>query len=353
MTNTRGFAMVLRVVAAVVLALCSFTPSVLAQQQVEAPALVLTPSVRSVGMGFSGAADDTDPMNTFLNPATLAALDGLYGAGFIGEALGNVASDLVFGGFDAGFGYQLKLNDTTHLGAAAQLRMGILDYGDSTVVDTTGQAPSDPQEDYTGATIGLNLRKGGLNVGAGFTAKRWGQDFGFQKTSGVWAYDVGLLISHTLVQETKVTTIAFGISAVNLGDDFTTADSTRSLPKAINYGVTACIGGPYKQFLSATVPELQVVMNVDYSDFQDSPGAFRLGGEISVLQAAFLRVGWQKMESSDVHEINFGLGLGVPLKHLRARVDYAVNPVFRIKNDEEEQLDHHDHKVMAFAVIPL
>ena len=344
--------MLLRVMAAVVLLLCCATPRVLAQQ-VEAPALVLTPSVRSVGMGFSGAADDTDPMNTFLNPATLAALDGLYGAGFIGEALGNVASDLVFGGFDAGFGYQLKLNDTTHLGAAAQLRVGILDYGDSTVVDTTGQAASDPQEDYTGATIGLNLHVGGLAIGAGVTAKRWGQDFGFQKTTGVWAYDVGMLISHTLVQETKVTTIAFGISGVNLGGDFTTADSTRSLPKAVNYGLTARIGGPNREFLSATVPELQVVVNVDYSDFQDSPGAFRLGGEISVLQAAFLRVGWQKMESSDVHDINFGLGLGLPLKHLRARVDYAVNPVFRIKNDDEEPLDYHDHKIAAFAEIPL
>jgi hypothetical protein len=101
------------------------------------------------------------------------------------------------------------------------------------------------------------------------------------------------------------------------------------------------------------VPQLQFVLNADFADFDSIPGSFRLGGELSLMQVAFVRLGWTRRESSEIHEMQFGLGVGLVTRWVRFRLDYAVSPAARFGDGEKIEVEKKDDKFGLFVEVPL
>jgi hypothetical protein len=326
-------------------------------------ALGFRPSARSVAMAQTGAADPSDPLNSFLNPSLLPDGAGVFGSYFHDDLLSNFVSGFALKGVNFAGMYLFDVGSLA-IGVGAQLRYTRLDFPEFVVAASPGAGGRyKPKEEYFGINVAADARwQNGFSAGVGATVKSWSADYGGavlsdDATADATAFDLGGNVSFAATtSDGWRTTFALGVGVVNIGDDFDDptafAPPRRSaLPKSTNYGVSVRTAGPVRPILDTEVPQVALVFNADWSEPEDgSPGAFGLGGECAVMQVVFVRAGWESLEQSDISAVVAGVGLGLPSRWFVVRIDYTAYPLELFGNNVV--VDKRDDKFTFVMGVP-
>jgi len=330
--------------------------------------LLLNPSVRSIGMAGTGGADNSDPRNSYNNPAVILNSNGVYVTGFYDEIVHAFSDDFSFKGLDAGGGYYFTLGSNVELGVGAQFRYAEFSFGTSIITNSQGEQVGtfEPNDGYVGVTVAVDARfKNSVSFAIGGTIKSWKADFaplGFgvdeDASADGTAYDIGARVGFITTAETGWRTVAsLGVSTLNEGEsvDFG-GRGTVELPRAINTGFSIRTSSPpVRMGTDALVSKFGLVFNFDAwiptTTGSEADGVFSLGVEFSTMQVGFLRLGWIIPEDSETSTIVLGAGLGLPTRYFTARVDLAVVPLEVLGSDVD--IDDRDQKLSLFVDMPL
>jgi len=330
--------------------------------------LVLNPSVRSIGMAETGGADNSDPRNSYHNPAVILNSNSVYITGFYDQVVSFFADDFSFKGIDVGGGYYFPVSSNVDLGVGAQLKYAQFGYGTSILTNAQGQVVGtfEPTDGYIGVTVAVDARfKNGISAGVGATIKSWKADlapggfgFGPDATADGTAYDIGGRVGFVATSQTGWQTVAaLGVSAVNEGDSVGVGTgSAAELPSGMNYGLSIhTSSSPVRMGTGALVPKFGFAFNFDAliptTSGSKADGAFRLGIELSTWQVAFFRIGWMIPEDSEISVLVVGAGLGLPTKYFTARIDLAVVPLEVLGSNVD--INDRDQKVSLLVDMPL
>jgi hypothetical protein len=319
---------------------------VAARSQINTAAYVLTYpiSARAAAMGETGVADNSDPANIFLNPANVVGFANVYLQGSRWDIEPFLADDLWTGGGSAGISYERAVG-AQPLTLSADFSYGRFDYGESVATDPTGVplGTFHSKEEYYALTIGAgfvfsdrwNLRLGGA-------IKRWDGDFAPAEISTsvepaefeAFAYDIGA----TLALQTSVTewsiTPALAVAFVDAGPDVEIPESSDDpLPTRFQFGASVRVESPTTRILSAAVPVIAVVYNVDATErFHGNPFSWGIGGELALAQILFVRAGSADFDDEEGEPSDdgsgWGVGLGIPVGSFRARFDFTKTTAF-------------------------
>jgi len=323
-----------RAASAVVVAVVLGTTVTPARSQI----VLLHPlSARSAGMGETGAADNSDAANIFFNPANVVGPAHVY---VQGSRWGIVPFDDVwFGAGSAGISYH-RVAGSQPMVLSADFTYGRLDYGESIATDPAGNplGTFHAFEDYFGLTLGAGFAVGDRwDLRLGGAVKRWRAHLGPAEftMSGAddqfdaFAFDVGTTAAlRTSVSEWSIVP-AFAVACVNAGPDieFSDVSSSDPLPTRFHFGTSVRVESPTTRILSADVPVIAVVYNVDGTErLHDGPFSWGIGGELAVAQMLFVRAGsfdYDDDKSQVDDGSGWGIGLGIPAGSLRARFDYT------------------------------
>jgi hypothetical protein len=294
-------------------------------------------------MAESGAADPSDPLNSYLNPSLLPAREGVTGSYFYDELLTHIASEWKLQGVNLAGMFLRDWGSSATIALGAQLRYARLDFPEVVIADLSGTVLGrlDPRENYVGVTFGGEVRwQNGFSAGLGAAVKQWSADYG-ELTPGrdgkadATAFDFGGSASYTMTASSGwQTTVALGVGVINIGGDFQDPWALdeegiqMSTPQRTNVGLSVRTAGKRKPILDTEVPEVTLTFNADWHEPDyDSEGVFRLGGEAAIYQVVFLRAGWEARERTDYSVVQAGAGLGLPSSWFVVRVDYAVYPL--------------------------
>jgi hypothetical protein len=333
-----------RLLLAVVIAMRMLVTSG-AHAQALTGALVLQDPInaRATAMGFTGAADNSDPANVWFNPANAVGATGAYATYSFWRV--DIFEDVQFDRWVAGGSFPIA--DGVDLGVSATF--GELAYGTSIVTDTQGNilAEFEAWERYLSIALAAGARVSDrVDVRAGVAGKRYWTDFGaewFTQTSGFenpegFAFDVGATVAVPTSCSGWMVTPALALAYVNFGGEIDEGgDRSDPFPSRIHAGASVRVDGPDIALGSAHVPLLSFVNNVDLTDrLHGEPYSWGMGVELAVLQILFLRSGMQDEQDQgyEVDPAAWSVGIGLPVGPLRARFDYA-----RVRSLEEPRYD--------------
>lgn len=318
-------------------------PGAWAQTHVGAPVMQDPISIRASSMGLTGAADNSDPGNIWFNPANAAGKHGVYldHGRWETNAFPYGIDNLPITRWSAGgtFG----VGENLDLGVSATY--GQLDYGTLAATDPIGNSLGelDTWERYAALTAAVmtrlddrvELRMGvaGTYYRASYPASSFTQEASATKPDGITC-DLGIAAALPIAYEGWTITPAAGFAYVNFGGniDVTLDGETNSdpFPARLHYGSSVRVDGPDTGILSARVPLLSFVFNVDAIDYLHGESwSWGMGGELSVMQILFLRSGM--MDSQRPNQVlasaydrpAWSVGLGVPAGPARVRFDYG------------------------------
>jgi hypothetical protein len=330
--------------------------------------LALPTSVRSIGMAETGAADDSDPFNSVLNPAVLASQSGVFGYGFYEQVLREFVDSFNFSGVAFAGGWQFDLGSGTTAGIGGEMRYGRFDYGDVAIVDLLGQ-PIGYLEQHDGH-LGLSLAgqialENGFALAAGGTIKPWSGDYGAGYTGDVTAYDLGTIVSWSHVDgKDRITRVALGLSQLNNGDDISYPPGTLLLPEQVplptqrTYSLSVHHEASPRPLLDTKVPVGEFTLNFDAGVPKETDGSwgganYRVGLEVGAMRVVYARLGVLFPEGSDIKTVYGGLGIGLPTEFVVLRLDFALDPLERIGSDAAANVEDRDQKYGFIAEVPL
>lgn len=307
--------------------------------------LVLTypHSVRSLGMGGAGVADDTEPACAFFNPANLATLHGVAGSFGYGQLAPDLADDLFWMNVGFGAGYSAPISDAVRFGAGVDVRYARLDYGDVQITDITGSiiSTANSYEHDVSVALGTGLTFGDvLHIAVGGAMKPYKGELAptFYGDAGssadALAFDFGLRLA--AYARTDIVSIipSVGVSYLNAGGDIDSTNQFYSaeLPASIRAGFSIraeTMSLPeLDDMLDTTIPLLVLSLNADVEDPQtgsSSSTAYHVGGEVVFLQFLSVRVGYTD-DGGSKGDATYGFGLGGRLWQLWGRLDFAHVP---------------------------
>jgi hypothetical protein len=318
-----------------------------------AQVLTLIPSTRAYGLGEGGVADASDPANVYFNPGVISSCEGVFFMGGYGKLVPELASDIYTVNAGAGAAFEISSSASDmKMRVGGEIRFGLLDYGHWNAIDQNnhliGLASS--SEKYLSLTLGGGVGfRNGTYFGAGISAKPWWIDLApgwvtedDQPVKGsAIAFDLGLIAQADLpgVPSGARVTPSIGLSVLNVGPDIKFRDSDRAepLPTSYRLGVGVRMESPslkeFDDMVGTRIPIGTLGLNFEMIDDswihakEANPlHNWRAGAEISALQALFLRCGYVNDKYGDVKGATFGAGLGLKLKMLWGRIDFASVP---------------------------
>ncbi len=328
--------------------------------------LVLSPAVRSYGMGGTGAADTADPLNAFYNPAVVPGTGEVFFAGIYSPLLRGLPYDFhVHDPADmddvrgaqavVGAGFSFDAGGAIGLRAGGSIAYSRLDYGDFFYDSCPFCLWSIPYR--PGLQQALNLTAGGeasyrerVRLGFGFAVKPvwYRQESRFDgepapTVSGV-AFDLGFLLSGDLLKTSDLRLSASaGFSILNMeieADNHHYRDLEMYFPKKYRAGFGLRLEGPRTAFLGKELPIGTLTVNLDSSSEWEVTELARANGdywgvgmEAAVLDLLFVRFGYldERLSYSenreyDAADYTVGVGIGLTAKAFRVRLDYATVP---------------------------
>lgn len=283
-------------------------------------------SARVVSMGSSGAADNSTPSTIILNPANTVGAPRFYvqatevtvdiSGGDFWMRRGNAGASLKLG--PALFGFDLSY---------ARLHVSQT-FEFSTVPQTI-------TEDLVGLAAGAGFRSGNNEFMIGAAGRRFAEDE--QSTSfpmmemesnkaDAIALDAGFEFRNRASLQGWDVNSALGAAVLSAGSDFDFAGSTRQLPERFQSGLNVRMVSPTVGVLGARVPLIAFLANLDASKPRDEDWEWMAGTELAVAQMLFFRSGihtFTGSENPDPSQASWGAGVGIPLRKLRARLDYG------------------------------
>ncbi len=311
-------------------------------QFTSAPVLQIPISARSAAMGETGAADNSDPANLYFNPANVVGKSRVYAQGsrwdyapIFGDDI-----DLWIGSASAGICYP-RDESSRFTSLCVDLGYGRLDYGESIVTDPTGMPLGQVHtfEDYLALTLGAGIRVAtDWELRAGVAAKRIHLKYGLSgppmdsDVSG-FAFDTGVTFAREAAFAGWNAAPAFALALVNAGPDLEFSSGGEDpLPTRVHFGGSVRVESPTTRLLSADVPVIAIVTNVDGVDrFHGDEFSWGIGSELAVAQIVFVRVGISDYKDDfefDSDQLSgWGIGVGLPAGRFRARFDFTETSV--------------------------
>ena len=329
-----------------------------AKAQLGLSSLLMPTSVRSIGMGETGGADDSDPANSFYNPALLATQSSVYLIGFTGDAFREFIDDIRFKGFSLEGGYQFEVSPDLSVGLGGALGYSKLSFGETVATDVNGMALGtyEPFEQYYRGALaaGITMRNG-FSAGLGASLQNWDADFGSEFSSNATfdatAYDIGTFAAFALGDVTEWSgRVGGGLSWINNGDGpKRDGREVAELPAFTNYALSFTVASPTTEIIYTDVPIAEFVLNMDAATSDEGNPVYRVGGELSFVRIISLRLGWEKVEGSEVQPLLAGFGLGLSTAYYMVRFDYAMVPIELLGTDRD--VDKYDNKFAVVAAL--
>ena len=307
-----------------------------------APVLQFPISARSAAMGETGAADNSDPANLYFNPANVVGKPRIYAQGsrwdyapIFGDEI-----DIWIGSASAGICYP-RDESSRVTSLCVDLAYGRLDYGKAIATDPSGMplGEFDAYEDYVVLTLGAGIRVAtDWELRAGVAAKRIHLNYGLSAPpdegdiSG-FAFDTGVTLARDAAFAGWNATPAIAVALVNAGPDLEFPDGNHDpLPMRFHFGGSIRVESPTTRILSADVPVIAMVTNVDAVErFHDEEFSWGIGSELAVAQIVFVRVGVSDYKDEfefDSDQLSgWGVGVGLPAGPFRARFDFTETSV--------------------------
>lgn len=267
-------------------------------------------ATRSVGMGTSGVADDTDPANLFSNPATLGSTRGLW----VNAALHNWTGDRNAFEFGVEGGFQPLIDEPrwTIAGAFSRPRADIRELVPGTRVKTA------THESFTHATLASSFGGNGFYVAAGISGK-WST----VEDASESFMDVGLLVGGSSHRGNMRYRYRAGWSVRNIdrrgpAPDGRDLDDTRV---GVSLGLDAGLPkGDTTTPSHRTTPTLAITLNADAETDLDAGAA---GIELLFRGTVALRGGYRDSLFPGRHASVAGIGVSHWFDFFFARLDYA------------------------------
>jgi hypothetical protein len=305
--------------------------------------LTWSPSVRSWGMGTIGAADDGDLANVFFNPAVISSADGaFFTSGYWKMDIYDSKYPLLYN-IGAGWAGRTTLRSGRIVRFGGGIRYNVFDLGQVMYCEDIFSYPSCPlvrskETSFSltaGAGLAFNRR---VHAAAGLSIKPWNFSLGGRTQYKKTAYDLGLMIEATMLDEegAKLST-TIGASFLNLGGDFETGEGhTSPLPRTYRYGLGMLYEGPtsgyFRDRFGVALPICSA--RIDYELTQDRTEtrferrrAWGVGAEVSILRILFLRTGFFKDDYSNARDGALGFGLGWTFRRGWCRFDFSSYPI--------------------------
>jgi hypothetical protein len=290
--------------------------------------LLVSPAMRSQGMGSVGVADDTDPANAFFNPAAIASTRGAfltlgYNSFTYDYGLESDVNTYTYN-VGAGAGFERALGDDITGRFGVGVRYNAFSREESFAYST----PHNDDEDYVSFALGVGCAMGdALYGGVGLAVKPWREKYGYPppETSSKTAYDIGFLARMQIIRTEKMTlSSSYGVSFLNLGG---TISRNYPLPKTYRYGFALHFEGENsgycREHFCVDVPVLAASMAFDFIDGRPQGGNdWGLGAEVALYQILFLRTGYTYLAENATYW-SFGLGVGFTFQRFSARFDIA------------------------------
>jgi len=283
-------------------------------------------SARVTSMAGTGTADNSTPSSIVLNPANVVGPPRIYVQGAILRT--DAIEDFWIRRANAGASWRF-----------GPVRFGAdLAYGRfnaAGLLDSISDA-STLTQDVVELTSGLGVSIGRNDFLVGLAGKRFVDK---QETAGsaldsvstvdkadAFAFDAGAEIRHRATLQGWDVTTSVGAAVINVGNDVEHDDGKRHLPRHVNGGLSISMVSPPVQVFWGAVPLVAFSANVDATRPRDQDWEWMAGSEIALWQVFFVRSGIHTVtgvEGNDPAEAAWGLGLGLPIRMLRVRVDYG------------------------------
>jgi hypothetical protein len=300
-------------------------------------------SARSASMGETGVADNSDPANLYYNPANAVGTASVYAQASHWD-LPLFSDDIWIGGGSAG----VRLESGDRMRLAADLAYGRLDYGESIATDPAGNPLGEVHtfEEYVTLTLGvgwefsdeweLRLGTAGKRYDGHYPSALFTQpildDGGFD----AFAFDLGTTLARRFVVGEWSVTPALAVAFVNFGGEIDTPYGNDPLPTRFHFGSSVRVESSTTRILSADVPVIAIVYNVEAVDrYHGNHGdifSWGIGGELSVAEVLFVRAGTSDIDDDATDNIDeksgWGVGLGLPVGPMRTRFDYTKTSAY-------------------------
>lgn len=273
-------------------------------------------------MAGTGTADNSTPSSIVLNPANVVGPPRIYVQGAMLRT--DASEDFWIHRANAGAAW--------HFGP---VRFGAdLAYGrfNAEGLNSIG-APSTHTEDVVELTSGLGVSIGRNDFLVGLAGKRFVDkeeasldSITTTDKADAFAFDAGAEIRHRATLQGWDVTTSIGAAVINAGNDVEHDDGKRHLPRHVNGGLSVSMVSPPVQVFWGAVPLVAFSANVDATRPRDQDWEWMAGSEIALWQVFFVRSGIHTVtgvEGNDPAEAAWGLGLGLPIRMLRVRVDYG------------------------------
>jgi hypothetical protein len=302
-------------------------------RQASAQTLLQTPySIRSYGMGLSGAADDFDVGNLYYNPAVLGSLNGAALSLGLRPDLRSAGDDnRGFNGLIAG-GYQFRTGRTSAVGIGGGVVYTVDDYNEL-------RFPGEVNENVLGLQAAIRYQSEtpfAIAFGIAYKTRKKDFDHRFRPPEEYedTLFDIGILSTSTYQRGGGGTTvISFAGSYINHSDKIDIDEWWRIKPTMAIIGLGfRMTGRPVSgegPDQTARPPQWRVSANLDFvlpaSDYGNN---LNTGVEVSLREMAFFRLGYQMtLEDKDTeYQLTIGLGAGYDTGRFKFRADYARVP---------------------------
>jgi hypothetical protein len=293
-------------------------------------------AARSLGMGATGVADNTDPSTVYWNPANAVAPPRAYLSGSRADWPDDwIDDDLWAGRASAGFAWWGSGDGSLRWGA--DFTLAKLDFGESiaTLPDGTPLGTSSPFEKIASLALAVGIPSGERwEFRAGAAAKRWWAEYPAAEftpdpepvTLDAYAFDAGLTTVMHAVADGWGIHSALAVAVTDAGPDFEVEGEELPLPTRWSFGTSIHIESPARRIGNASVPLVALTANVDGTYPRNDDFEWGMGTEVGFAQILFVRTGAHIVHQDDGEDINissWGVGLGVPVSSFRMRVDYA------------------------------
>ncbi|HEU4364456.1 MAG TPA: hypothetical protein VFT13_03220, partial [Candidatus Krumholzibacteria bacterium] len=245
-----------------------------AQAFAGAPVLQDPISARATAMGFTGAADNSDPANIWFNPANAVGATGVYAEYAFWDLVPFPTFELPLERWALGGSF--RLSNSVDMGVSTTF--GELDYGTTYAYDTMGNIiPFESWERYASLALAVATRvdkRVDLRLGAAFK-RVWAEyappsfvqpPYSVVEGDGI-ACDVGTAVAVPTELSGWAVTPALGFAYVNFGGEIDCEDrGFDPFPARLHYGASIRVDGPDFALGPARVPLLSFVQNVDVVD---------------------------------------------------------------------------------------
>ncbi len=330
------------VFAGIVLALTLAPLIAHAVGETTAPSMAMPTSMRSYGMGETGVADDSDPGNAFYNPAIISSFSGVFASGGYSNLIPMLSEDvrLTYTGILAGF--QEAPGRATRLGAGGSVEYVRLNLGEWTGFSPAGDTvqPYESFERYFRASLAGGFtfaRSVRIGVGASLKHWRWAWKDSYSDLScgwDAWAGDAGLLMRITGdVKPGLHLAVSSGFSYLSFGHHVRIGGSKVPLPTTMRLGVGFRLeANPLEELKHIFGYEPRMASIAAYLDVIDNRHSHdrpivKWGAELSFIEMLHFRIGYVNDKPGRIEDLTWGFGLGIRLRNLMGRFDYARRPL--------------------------